>query len=71
MTHEHFKKKLTIVNLNLKEFSQLINTPYSTVSKYGKSNPIPTFVKPFLDLYEENKKMEYLKQEILSLAKKI
>lgn len=71
MTHEDFKVKLTIVNLTLKEFSQLIDTPYSTVAKYGKSNPVPSFVKPFLELYEQNQKMEHIKQEIKSLALKL
>lgn len=71
MTHEDFKVKLTTVNLTLKEFSQLIDTPYSTVAKYGKSNPVPSFVKPFLELYEQNQKMEHIKQEIKSLALKL
>jgi len=71
VTHENFKEKLTNLNLTLKEFSQLIDTPYSTVAKYGKSNPIPSFVKPFLELYEQNQKMEHLKQEIKSLALKL
>ena len=71
MTHENFKDKLISTNLSLKEFSILIDTPYSTVAKYGKSNPVPSFVKSFLNLYEQNKNMEYLKQEIKSLAAKL
>ena len=71
MTHENFKVKLADVNLTLKEFSILIDTPYSTVAKYGKSNPVPSFVKPFLEIYEQNKKLENIKQEIKSLAKKL
>ena len=71
LTHPEFKDKLQALNLSLKNFAELIDTPYSTVAKYGKSNPVPTFVKPFLDLYDKNLKIELVKEEILSLAKKL
>jgi len=71
LTHSEFKEKLQSVNLSLKNFSELIDTSYSTVAKYGKSNPVPTFVKPFLELYEENKNMQQLKKEIKELASKL
>ncbi len=45
--------------------------PYSTVAKYGHSNPMPGWVEPFLNLYYENIQMQHLKQEIKSLAQKL
>lgn len=71
MTLESFKEKLHSCDLNLKEFSQLVNMPYSTVAKYGRSNPMPGWIEPFLNLYFENMQMQHLKQEIKSLAQKL
>ena len=71
MTLEKFKSKLNNCNLNLKQFSEITNLPYSTVAKYGHSNPMPNWVEPFLDLYEQNLNIENIKQEIKSLASKL
>jgi hypothetical protein len=71
MTLEKFKETLSHANLSLKNFSDLIETPYSTVAKYGKSNPVPAFVRPFLHLYIENQKLERLKEEIKDIAKNL
>ena len=71
MRHNEFKAKIKSLDLNLKDFSKLVNISYSTISKYGKSNPIPEWVEPFLRIYEENKNMENIKEEIKSLAKKL
>ncbi len=71
MTHEEFKSKLQSLNLNLLQFSELINTPYSTTAKWGKSNPVPSWVEPFLSIYEQNLMMENIKKEIKTLAEKL
>ena len=71
MTHEEFKSKLQNLNLNLLQFSELINTPYSTSTKWGKSNPVPSWVEPFLNIYEQNLMMENIKKEIKTLAEKL
>ena len=71
LTLDKFKEKLHICDLNLKAFAQLTNMPYSTVAKYGRSNPMPGWVEPFLNLHHENIQMQHLKQEIKSLAKKL
>ena len=71
LTHEEFKIKLKNLSLNLKEFCKIVDTSYSTVSKFGKSNPMPGWVEPFLNLLQENKNMENIKQEIKSLALKL
>jgi len=68
MTHDKFKAKLQEANLTLKDFANIINTPYSTVAKYGKSNPVPSFVEPFLECYIENQKLDQLKNQIKEFA---
>lgn len=68
MTHEKFKIKLNNLNINLKQFSELTNLPYSTVSKFGKSNPVPNWVEPFLTIYDENTKMKDIKSKIKEFA---
>lgn len=71
MELEDFKNKLEEVNLNLKDFSELVNIPYSTVTKYGRSTPVPTWVEPFLNIYIQNQKLESIKQEIKDLADRL
>ena len=71
MTHQEFKEHLKKLDISLKDFSILIDTPYSTVAKYGKSNPVPSFVKPFLMIYKENQTLTTLKKEIKEIAKKL
>jgi len=71
MTHEVFKENLKELDISLKQFALLIDTPYSTVAKYGKSNPVPSFVKPFLKIYKENLTLTALKEDIKEIAKKL
>lgn len=71
MELQEFKDKLEELDLNLKDFAELINVPYSTVTKYGRSTPVPPWVEPFLNVYSQNTKLESFKQEIKSLAEKI
>jgi predicted transcriptional regulator len=71
MELQEFKDKLDELNLNLKDFAELINIPYSTVTKYGRSTPVPSWIPAFLDIYSQNKKLENIKQEIKELAKKL
>ena len=71
MKHEEFKQKLKDLSLNLSDFAEIVGLSYSAVSKFGKTNPVPSWVPPFLDLYEKNQNMESIKQEIKSLADKL
>lgn len=71
MNLEEFKDKLLELNLNLKDFAELINVPYSTVTKYGRSTPIPPWIDSFLSIYEQNVKLEEFKKEIKTLAEKL
>ena len=71
MELQEFKDRLEDINLNLKEFAEIVNIPYSTVTKYGRSTPIPSWVEPFLNIYTQNTKLESFKQEIKSFAEKL
>jgi predicted transcriptional regulator len=71
MRHEEFQNKLDELKLGKKDFSDVTNVPYTTVSKYGKSNPVPPWVGPFLDLYEENRNLSEIKELIEIAAQKI
>ncbi|MGB3751939.1 MAG: hypothetical protein WA945_10255 [Arcobacteraceae bacterium] len=71
MTHEEFKNRLNKLNLNLKTFGEIIDLPYSTVSKWGRSNGIPSWLDSWFDLYEKNQSLESVKNEIILLAEKL
>ncbi|MDD3856389.1 XRE family transcriptional regulator [Sulfurimonas sp.] len=71
MELQEFKDKLEDLGLNFKEFAEIVNIPYSTVTKYGRSTPIPSWVSAFLDIYTQNVKLESLKKEIKTLAEKL
>lgn len=71
MELQEFKDNLDDLGLNLKEFAELVNIPYSTVTKYGRSTPIPSWVSAFLDVYTQNLKLESFKKEIKTLAEKL
>ncbi len=70
MNYDDFKNKLDINNLSLKDFAELANISYSGVNKW-KYAEIPGWVKSWIDLYEENKKIATIKKDILELAEKI
>lgn len=71
MELQEFKDKLDALGINLKEFAEIVNIPYSTVTKYGRSTPIPSWTSAFLNIYSQNVKLEEFKQEIKELAKKL
>lgn len=62
MQEKEFREILKNNNLKLKDFSELINTSYQTVAKWGKyGRDVPSWVEPFLNLYIRNKELEELK----------
>lgn len=71
MELEEFKVRLEDLNLNLKDFAEIVNIPYSTVTKYGRTTPIPSWINSFLTIYTQNQKLESLKQDIKTLAAKL
>ena len=59
MQEKEFREALKVNNLKLKEFSELIDTSYQTVAKWGKyGRDVPSWVKSWIKLYERNKKLE-------------
>lgn len=71
MTLEEFKDRLNALNINLAELSEMTNIPYSTVTKYGRSNPVPVWVPKFLDMYEKTKELHEFKLLIKELNEKL
>ncbi len=67
MTSKNFTQFLKTLGSNRSKFSQFVNISYSTVSKYGKQNPVPEWVRPMLMLISENKE---LKSKIVELENK-
>ena len=70
MTIEEFKSELKASNLSIKDFAELSQIPYSTVTKYGRSTPVPPWTAPFLSQYQELKELNEIKTLILELAQK-
>lgn len=68
MNYQEFKKFLEKHNLSLKEFSELTDLSYSGINKW-KYSAMPSWVKSWCVLYEENKKLNYIKNTILELCK--
>jgi len=71
MTKEEFSNRLKYLKLSVKEFSNISNIPYSTITGWGclannKILPIPAWVKPFLEHYEKSKKFDYITDKICS-----
>lgn len=71
MELQEFKDNLEDLGLNLLQFAELVNIPYSTVTKWGRSSPIPSWVSAFLDIYTQNVKLESFKKDIKILAEKL
>ncbi len=71
MTLEEFKERLNSLNLNLTEFAELTDISYSTISKYGRSNPVPPWIAKFLDMYEKTKELDEFKLLIKELNEKL
>jgi transcriptional regulator with XRE-family HTH domain len=64
VNHEELKRILKENNLKLKDFADLINTSYGTVTKWGKDGRyIPHWVESWLKLYTENQKLKESKED--------
>lgn len=72
MELEEFKSRLKEAGISsVKEFGNITNLSYHTVSKWGNSTPVPSWVDSFLSTYKQNKDLEDVKQLIKELAAKI
>ena len=79
MEEIEFKNKLKKYQLNIKQFSEITGMSYSTVAKFGKQNPVPSWVDSWFNLYDykyhnnENvvlDKIEELKKLIIEIKEK-
>jgi len=69
MKKDEFIELLKNLHMNKKEFAQIADVPYPTVSSWGASRngkvlEIPNWVRQFLYYYERAKKLEYVTDEI-------
>ena len=62
MNNELFEELLKNAKLSKKEFANLVEMNYNSVTNWNKSNKIPQWVHSWLDLYIENKECKELKQ---------
>ena len=66
MQHDAFKEFLDRNQLSLKEFSEKTNLSYSGCNKW-KYSELPVWVESWCNLYEENKKLQKIKEIALTL----
>jgi hypothetical protein len=64
MTLDEFRSHLKRHNFNLREFSAFINMEYSTVSKWGRTNPVPPWITKFFDIYDELQALKETKSSL-------
>ncbi len=64
MNNKAFEALLKSAGLSKKAFATLVDMNYNSVTNWNKSNKVPQWVEPFLDLYIENKECRDLKETI-------
>jgi len=69
MKKDEFLKLLKEVNITKKEFSEIADVPYSTISNWGVSRngrvlEIPNWVRQFLFYYDKARKLDFVTDEI-------
>ena len=64
MDNQTFENLLRQAGLSKKEFAQLVEMNYNSVTNWNKSDKIPQWVESWLKLYSENKDLTQLKQLI-------
>jgi len=55
MNYEEFEKLLNKVNLTKKDFAELVNMNYGSITNWSNSNKIPFWVKSWLEYYNKSK----------------
>lgn len=73
MDKEEFRSAIKKHGFNLSSFAEFIDLEYTTVSKWGKTNPVPRWIPVFLDLYEQLEDMKQTKyhlQKMLEIQSK-
>ncbi|NQY24917.1 MAG: XRE family transcriptional regulator [Campylobacteraceae bacterium] len=72
MEYETFNKTLKEYGLNLKQFSELSGSKYSTCSKWGKDGrPVSDWVESWLKLYIKSKDMDKIIEAVVPHIKKL
>ena len=63
----NFKEKLLDIGLNVKDFSEITNTPLPTVRGWTtkRRNKTPKWVNEYIKLYKENRDNEILINRLL------
>lgn len=69
MTYEEFKLILKKHDLDMNQFAKDMGTTYSTVSKWKPETP--PWVDKYFEIYEENKKLNNLKELLKDFCNKI
>ena len=64
MNNKAFEALLKSAGLSKKAFATLVDMNYNSVTNWNKSNKVPQWVEPFLNLYIENKECRDLKETI-------
>lgn len=64
MDYKDFELLLEKANLNKKEFANLVDMNYVSITNWNKSQKIPNWVKSWLENYIEKKKHEKLVQTL-------
>lgn len=62
MNNEAFEELLKSAGLSKKDFAELVEMNYNSVTNWNKSDKIPQWVNSWLKLYIENKGCKELKQ---------
>ncbi len=64
MNNHEFEELLKKAELSKKDFANLVEMNYNSVTNWNKSNKIPQWVASWLKLYIENRDLSELKQII-------
>ena len=62
MNNQAFEELLKRAGLSKKDFAALVEMNYNSVTNWNKSDKIPQWVEPFLNLYIENAGCKELKR---------
>ena len=62
MNNQEFEELLKTAKLSKKDFSQLVEMNYNSVTNWNKSDKIPQWVESWLNLYIENQEYKKFKE---------
>lgn len=63
MTYDEFSNKLKELKLSKDDFSKMVGMSYNSVANW-KLKEIPSWVEPFIENYEQQKKLDYFINEV-------